>query len=74
MSVFLLNVYVSMYCPHTYQKAYKPPEMKAVQNYTSLASHAGGSVYALQDGKIAEFTLQTSDYGQWNLQGRSVTP
>ena len=48
--------------------------MTAVQNYSSLASHAGGSLYALQDGRIIEFAVQSRNLSQWLTQGHSVSP
>jgi len=48
--------------------------MNAVQNYSSLASHGWGSLYALQDGAIVEFVVQYGDFRQWNALHQTVTP
>ncbi|KAI9868001.1 MAG: hypothetical protein M1830_005714, partial [Pleopsidium flavum] len=60
--------------PRGYQTVHQPTEMNAVQNYSSLASHAWGSLYALQRGQITEFKVDRNDHTQWVAQGQSVAP
>lgn len=75
VSIFLLkHHYIRVNGLSGYQKAHKLSSTNDVQNYTSLASHAWGSLYALRNGGITEFTLDNTDVTRWNIQGQSVTP
>lgn len=47
--------------------------MAAVQNYSSLASHAWGSVYAFEDGNIIEFTFTDPAQLDWSIKDNVVT-
>ncbi|MCJ1406280.1 hypothetical protein MMC19_000345, partial [Ptychographa xylographoides] len=55
----------------TYSTPYKPSVMDTVQNYSSIASHAWGSLYAMENGYLTEFV--TAGDNNWNTKGQVIT-
>ena len=46
----------------------------AVQNFSSMASHAWGSLYAMEDGVLTEYTIDPNDSTTtWNKKGPVTT-
>lgn len=49
-----------------------PPPMAVVDDYTALAAHKYGNVYAMQDGSVVEFKVE-SDATSWSRLGEVAT-
>ena len=53
--------------------AQTPSVMSLVQSSTSLAANADAHVYALEEGVIAEFAMDSGNGGTWSLIGNVTT-